>query len=238
MNSHVPCHVFPFNNLKKLKSLQKVMSEVKCTETCVCSNSKTTEQKTKSQLLRTVQDYKDFYSYQQAILIAFVNTLCSVTVKRQRKRTTISTSLPEVLSLNFDTESIDVAELTQRICMPSYEDSMKVLAKQTAFRRYEKNRKIFVQHLLMDILSENGFFFNSKLARKTDKTYRLERINEIFYDYKPIMNMEELIVRGNAINNYICDNIKDRNTFTLQKNDKAISDIILKPLSYLPSVDM
>ncbi|KAL7717850.1 TATA-binding protein-associated phosphoprotein [Entamoeba marina] len=189
---------------------------------------------------RNKYEYKDFYPFQQAVLLAFLNSYCSITLLKQRKQNTVTSSYPIVKTLHFENEQIDVIQLAETLYRPVYaEDSLDVKKKQTAFRRYEKNKRVFVQHLLIDILTEKGFFFESHLAKNTKKTLRLERIQKIYYNGRIIMDFKDFLQRGNAINTYLSDSLKSTSMFTIPLKDPQLQELILSqnntliPFKYL-----
>ncbi|KAL7716605.1 TATA-binding protein-associated phosphoprotein [Entamoeba marina] len=178
---------------------------------------------------RSNNEYKDFYAFQQAILLSFVNSYCGIGLKKAKKNTIVTSSFPIVSTLVFPNEEIDVIQLTETICRPIYEtEKLQVRKKQTAFRRYEKNKKVFVQHLLMDILFEKGFFFESKMARNSKKTFRLERIERIFYEGKIVMDFDDFLQRGNAINVYLSSLFDKGNDILIKLKDADLQNFILK----------
>ncbi|EDR23725.1 hypothetical protein EDI_242080 [Entamoeba dispar SAW760] len=182
---------------------------------------------------RTKNEYKDFYVIQQGILLSFLNSYCLIKIKKQKKQALVTSAYPIVTQLDFGNEEIDVQELADSICRPIYEDECKLVnKKQTAMRRFEKNKKVFVQHLLIDMLTEKGFYFESKLARKTNKTFRLERIEKIYYGGRLIMNFNDFLERGYAVNSYLNSQFKDSSSAIIPKQSKGLSDLILKENLY------
>ena len=82
-------------------------------------------------------------------------------------------------------------------------------------RRFGKNKKIFVQHLLIDILREKGFEFKSTLARNTGKTLRLERIEQIYYNGQLFMDFDVFIERGTVINSVITEILESQTVWMI-----------------------
>ncbi|BFU25317.1 hypothetical protein EHI8A_054060 [Entamoeba histolytica HM-1:IMSS-B] len=186
------------------------------------------ERKQEHPFFQSKEDYKEFYVIQQSILLSFLNGFCTITLKRQKKQSIRNLPYPQIISLKFDDEEINVQELADIIQRPVYEDECKLVKKkQTAMRRFEKNRKIFIQHLLIDLLREKGFQFESKLARNTGKTLRLERIEKIFYGGRLIMDINDFIERGYLINSFINSQLSLTSIITIPKSSNELSNIIL-----------
>lgn len=188
------------------------------------------EQKSQgSVFFRTKNEYKDFYSIQQGVLLLFINGYCSITLKKQKKQAKVTSALPVLETLQFDDDAIDVQELANAVFRPVYMNELQYIPKkQTVVRRFEKNKKVFVQHLLIDILVEKGFFFESKFARNTKKTARLERIETIYYGGRVVMQFEEFIKRGYAINNFINGLFGAGTTVVIPKNYPPLANLLLQ----------
>ncbi|ELP84646.1 hypothetical protein EIN_173110 [Entamoeba invadens IP1] len=178
-------------------------------------------------LFKNKYDYKDFETYQQALLLGLLNQYCSFTVKKQRKQTTIAQSMPLLKCITFDGEEIDLIDFSDSFCRPQLEaEYIRGLNKQTAFRRYEKNKKVIVINTLYDICLEKGYFFNSRLARKSKKTKRLDRIEQVFANGKLVYSQEELVAIGTEINKYLVDLVEVSFEATVKKNDPTIQEIL------------
>ncbi|ELP84650.1 hypothetical protein EIN_173150 [Entamoeba invadens IP1] len=177
----------------------------------------------------TQNEYKDFYVVQQAILIGFLNAYYGVSVSKQKKQTSVTTPFPILQSINFGNDQLDVQVLADKALSETYQrECAEVRKRQTALRRFEKNKKIFVQHLLIDLLEMKGFSFESNLARNTGKTLRLERISKVFFDGHIIMEFGDVISRGYAINNYLNNLVNNgKGQKFIDANDGDIADIIL-----------
>ena len=178
-----------------------------------------------------VKSYKNFYAIQQGVLIALLNNFCTITLKKPRKQAKITQVYPTIKTICIDNEELDIPQIVNHICQPLYNSHVNnVNKKQTAQRRFEKNKKVCLQNLLIDILMEKGFFFESKMARQSKKTFRLERIQKIFYNNKLILDFDDFITKGNEIINYLCGLFVDQLVIKLEKNNPDllnISNIVL-----------
>ena len=126
----------------------------------------------------------------------------------------------------MDTENIEIIQFATERCYPLYqEDCNDVQKKQTAQRRYEKNKKVFIQNLLIDILLEKGFFFESKMARQSKKTFRLERITRVFYKGELLLTEEEFFIKGTLLNTYLCSLFEKDTTILLSKNNQTLLNL-------------
>ncbi|ELP85264.1 hypothetical protein EIN_084460 [Entamoeba invadens IP1] len=170
---------------------------------------------------------KDMECFQEAILVALINQFCHITLVRPRKQSSVGLCCAKVKTLHFVGDEIEVMRITEEKFRPIYEkELMEGISKATAFRRYEKNKRIFVHNLLFDIALELGFFFESKLSRKSSKTASIERFERIFFKGKLLMNVQEMAVKGGLINDYLFDIVNLELTHTLQMCDKEIADML------------
>ena len=90
-----------------------------------------------------------------------------------------------------------------------------------------------MQNLLIDILVEKGFFFDSQMARQSKKTFRLERIQRVYYNGVLILSEDEFLEKGDKINTYLCSLFKDNLTVKLNHCDSNLMDIFGLDLEYM-----
>ncbi|ELP91356.1 hypothetical protein EIN_153930 [Entamoeba invadens IP1] len=185
---------------------------------------------------RNLQNYE---TMQHAILIGLLNSFCEFVVKKPRKQTIVRHCMPKLKLIRINGEELEVMKMADDHCRPMYDEECKRgMNKQTAFRRYEKNKKIFVINILYDIALELGFFFDAKLSRKTDKSLRIDRIQKVFYKGQYLMNITDLLQVGENINDYINSLLAKDNKAILGIGDKSIQgyfsryDIGQKALSF------
>ncbi|KAL7720691.1 hypothetical protein QTN25_001917 [Entamoeba marina] len=185
--------------------------------------------------VRNKRELRDYETFQQAILLGLLNQFCAITIKRPRKQTTVTTKNHVLVDLIFDKEKLEIAKLTEENCKPKYLSDIKAgMNVPAAFRRLDKNKRIYAQNLLIDICVEKGYFFNSKLARKSKKNLRLERIESIYFKSNYQMGLEDIINRGKCLNNYFCSLVEKEKKYTLTKNDEFITKLLDIPLQDLP----
>ena len=102
--------------------------------------------------------YSNFYAFQQGVLIYLLNKSCDIMVKRPRMQSMINKHCPKIIELNFEHEVLDIVQIAKQHCQPLFERDILMTSKlQTAKRRFHKNKKVFTQNLLIDILNEQGF---------------------------------------------------------------------------------
>ncbi|KAL7718608.1 TATA-binding protein-associated phosphoprotein [Entamoeba marina] len=132
-----------------------------------CCSSKKRDETKYTEKKREMRNYE---SYQQAMMLALLNPYCSFSIEHPVKKSKVTTSMPKVLSLHFDTEDIDVIKLAETQCKLILKNEIEngVYAK-TALRRYEKNKRVFIQNFIFDVCLEKGFTFDSFLTRKSKK---------------------------------------------------------------------
>ena len=91
-------------------------------------------------------------------------------------------------------------------------------------RRIKKNIIYFTQNLLIDLCRENGFFFNSIYARRNPKIFQVERIQEVFFEKRFLIDKNEMNEIGNFINNHLLQISNGKSVF-IGKNDENIQFI-------------
>ncbi|ELP92934.1 hypothetical protein EIN_313260, partial [Entamoeba invadens IP1] len=170
---------------------------------------------------------KDLETYQEAVLVGLLNSFCSFTISRPRKQCSVALSSAKIKSIHFPTETIEISKLADEKFKPIYEEELrKGVAKPTAFRRYEKNKRIFIHNLLFDIALELGFFFDSKLSRKSAKTYSIERIERIYYMGKLVFSLDQMVVKGSMINSYLYDLVSFGMSQTIPVFDDGVQGLL------------
>ena len=85
-----------------------------------------------------------------------------------------------------------------------------------------------MHNFLFDLLLEKDYFFNSKLSRKTLKTYRFERIQNVFYDGKMILDYENMLNVGKNCMNFLNNSFNDERSLFIEQNNPIL--LSLHPL--------
>ncbi|EDR27696.1 hypothetical protein EDI_163080 [Entamoeba dispar SAW760] len=172
---------------------------------------------------RKLQNYE---TMQQALLIGLLNPFCQFIIKKPRKQTIVRHCMPKVKTIKINDEEIEVMKLADHFCRPLYEEECrKGMNKQTAFRRFEKNKKIFVINILYDLCLEMGYFFDARLSRKTEKSLRIDRIQRVYLHGEYIMDVDDLMEKGELINDYLNKTIAEEYHAIISLNDTTIRNI-------------
>ncbi|ELP90054.1 hypothetical protein EIN_404480 [Entamoeba invadens IP1] len=171
---------------------------------------------------------KDLETYQVAVLLGLLNKVCSFTLFKPKKESVVGICSAKLKSINFNGDEIDIIQLAENMYRPIYDREVKKgVAKPTAFRRYEKNKRVFVHNLLFDLALEHGFFFNSKLSRKSTKTHSIERIEKVFFNGKMILDLQHIAVFGSILNDYFYNIVKNDNCVIVAPHDESLSNILV-----------
>ncbi|ELP89405.1 hypothetical protein EIN_389900 [Entamoeba invadens IP1] len=170
------------------------------------------------------RENKSFEAYQQAVLLSFLNQYCSITIEKRRRQPTVTTSIPNIKSLRFEAEEIDVARLAEERCSQTFDEKhFTGKNQQTATRRVQKNKRIFIHNFLLDVLVEKGFFFNSKMSKKSKRGFQLERLKHVFFNNQFIMGKKEIETVGEQVNTILCKLVTDTvSVVTIEKNDPRL----------------
>ncbi|KAL7712681.1 TATA-binding protein-associated phosphoprotein [Entamoeba marina] len=179
--------------------------------------------------IQTKQDNRKLVAYQQAVLLALLNKYCSFYNKKPTKQTHVSVVMPKVVTLHIEEEDLFIGHITDSICKTMYNNEINNgINESTAMRRYEKNRKVFIQNLIFDIALEFGYLFGSTLSRKSGRTLRLERIDSVYYEGKLLLNKKEIIQQGAEINGFLCQFFGSSDTFKVEKNNSVLQHFLHK----------
>ncbi|KAL7713796.1 TATA-binding protein-associated phosphoprotein [Entamoeba marina] len=169
------------------------------------------------------REMKNYESYQQAMILGLLNQYCGMTIEQPTKVSKVTISSPKVITLHFDTEDINIQRIAETQCKLILEEEIqKRISNKTAMRRYEKNKKIFIQNFLFDICLEKGICFNSFLSRKSNKSQQIERISSIHYNINSFITQNQLISKGKAINTYLLSLIQSDKRITIPKCDNTL----------------
>ena len=180
------------------------------------------------------KETRNYECYQQAILIALVNQICGITLQKPFKQATSVVSKPEIISLEFEDYSIKLRVLgAQQYSYLSEHMDHKEVKQKTEQRRVLKNRSHFAINFLFDMCLENGYFFNSKLSKKSSKCTQVERIIDIYFNGTLVFDKQAIIQRGSLINNYLLNLTKDRADYTIKKGDCTLLNYLFKPVELL-----
>ncbi|EDR29172.1 hypothetical protein EDI_310660 [Entamoeba dispar SAW760] len=171
---------------------------------------------------------RNYQSQQQAFLIGLLNDQCDIVFQKPFK---ISKKTLQFLTLKLiifpKQDEIKFASLVKQKCESILTLEMKKgLEHKTAIRRFENNKHTIGLDLLRDILESFGYFFNTKKSSGKKGALIMENIYEVFYNGKFISSREDIIIKGERINRYLTNIIRNSIDFTLPKNCKVINNIM------------
>ena len=179
--------------------------------------------------MQNKREMKDIESFQVTALLALLSPYCGIVLEYPRKQTIVTATLPLVHSLVFPDETLNINEIVEKMCRPAFEANLKKgMKRDSAIRRYEKNRRTFIHNFLFDILLEKGYFFNSKLSRKTQKTFRFERIESVFYNDNLILTKDELLNVGKMAMCFFQESFQEEKSIFVPQNHQGL--LSLHPL--------
>ncbi|BFU21517.1 hypothetical protein EHI8A_192760 [Entamoeba histolytica HM-1:IMSS-B] len=197
-----------------------------------CHSTSLLSKKLVSTYVQSKRNMKNFESIQQAFLIALLNKFGSFILERPIKRSKVTFQTLKVKSFSLLKETIEVAELVDSCCKARSEVELSHgISKERVKRRFDKNRFIFLSNLLLDIATELGYFFETKMARNAGGVIQLEKIRKTFYHSQLLFSQEEMMVRGVALNRYVfslTDNVDKLGK--LDRNDPIIIKILFDPI--------
>ncbi|ELP89682.1 hypothetical protein EIN_452820 [Entamoeba invadens IP1] len=178
------------------------------------------------------REMRDLESYQQALLLALLNTNFGFSIEHPGKKSKVTATSPRLVSLFSGNEEIELGKVAKEQCELVMEEEIKKgLGQATALRRFEKNKRVFTQNLLFDICSEVGFYLESKPSRKSKKSKQIERIRKIGINGKTVFTQDDIVLIGKKLNEILIQKIvKEKkcvfaagefNVFNAFKKEKA-----------------
>lgn len=190
------------------------------------------DEKIISDCVQSKRDMKNFESIQQAFLLGLLTQFGSFTIERPIKKAKVTFQILKVQSFSLPTETINIAEWVELFCKQRSELELQSGVKQERVkRRYDKNRFIFLSNYLLDVASEFGFFFDTKMSRNTGGAIQLEKIRNVYWQNKLLFRQQEMMIKGIALNKYLfslADN--SEKVGKLEMNDPIVSKILYDPV--------
>ena len=173
------------------------------------------------------REMKNLESYQQSVLLGLINHFCSFTIENPGKHSKVTVTTPRLVSITLNDEVIEVNKLALNQSLQIMENELSSgLNQSTANRRYEKNTKILIENFLFDTCLEQGFLFESKPSRKSQKSQQLERIYNVYFNMKHIMDQNLLLKIGNDLNEFFFSSLEKEKRITFERNDDQIISIL------------
>ena len=166
------------------------------------------------------RQYKINETYQQACFLWLLNQFCEINLEpRKRLAKRIATN-PIIRSLVFQQDIVEVHQLSEESCRELIKQiPLKNKSNDSVMRRIEKNKKIFVHNLLIDLLVEKDYFFNFKLSKRSERGIQIQRITHIFFHEQLIMKEQEILKLGEEICTYLNKIVEHKTSCTLKQNE-------------------
>ncbi|ELP87523.1 hypothetical protein EIN_098500 [Entamoeba invadens IP1] len=166
------------------------------------------------------QAYKNYQVYQEAVLIDMLVPFCDIVFGRPSKRTTTTLQFLFIKELRFDGYVVDVSEFIESRCEDiSNMEKKKGVKEKTSMRRCENNKFTECLHLLIDILTELGYFFNTSKSQGKNGIAKSETIQRIFKDNKCLFSKQEIMGLGKEIHQRIVKTVTSNPNFVLTANE-------------------
>ncbi|KAL7714875.1 Uncharacterized protein QTN25_007600 [Entamoeba marina] len=115
---------------------------------------------TRKMYMKNEYESKNELVYQNALLITLLNRYCSITLEKPAKESIITATMPKVTLLHFKKDDINLTELAEnQTTLLIKQRQNDYLKEKSLERRKRKNRIIFIQNILIDLLLEKGLLF-------------------------------------------------------------------------------
>ncbi|ELP91246.1 hypothetical protein EIN_151730 [Entamoeba invadens IP1] len=175
------------------------------------------------------RENRDLETYQLAIFMVALNQFADISIERPAKMTKNTLSIPKICKIRFSNHDvIDVQSLALKQCKSIRQKEIQEGVNQsTATRRIEKNRKVFIQNLVIDLLAECNVVLITDLARLSGKALRTERLQELWIDKTKVVGKEDIISKGSAINQYLIDCVEKTGHTSFKKNCRELQQFLL-----------
>ncbi|ELP93867.1 hypothetical protein EIN_176940 [Entamoeba invadens IP1] len=169
------------------------------------------------------REQKDQTAFQQCFLLALLNQHARITLKRPKKISTRTSTIPLLTFIEVEASRVDVYGLASEKCevVKSIEINKKVPI-QTADRRFNKNISAFIQNFVFDACLEFGYFFDSKLSKNSMKSIQTERIQNVFYEGAYCFSRNDILSSGKRVNDYLVNLMSNKRVVTLEAGDLAM----------------
>ncbi|ELP85587.1 hypothetical protein EIN_408560 [Entamoeba invadens IP1] len=175
------------------------------------------------------KELKNYFSYQQGVVVALVNQFYSIELEPASKASLVTETSPKICSIVIEGEHINIRkkaeELTAQLTKRTEHKRPK---EKTMKRRFAKSSSVFVNNYMLDILREHNFFFNSTLSKKSNKTFQLERLDAIFYNGNFVMGATKIGELGKEINDYLNTLCENKKRVVLERNNPFIFAFLAK----------
>ncbi|ELP91619.1 hypothetical protein EIN_205760 [Entamoeba invadens IP1] len=163
------------------------------------------------------RERKEHFTYQQSLLIALLNQHAKVTIKRPKKYSTHTSTIPMLFLIEVESSKIDVIALATKRCdLIKKDETAKGIPVQTVKRRFNKNVSAFLRNFLFDACFEFGFFFESKMSKNSMKSIQSEYIQNIYYNGCLIYTKDNILDLGKRIHCELMEKLTDKRTTSFE----------------------
>ena len=154
------------------------------------------------------------------------------TIERPIKKAKVTFQILKVQSFALQSETIDIAEWVEIFCKQRSDIELQSgVSQERVKRRFDKNRFIFLSNYLLDIATEFGFFFETKMSRNTGGAIQLEKIRNVYWQNKLLFRQHEMMIKGIALNKYIFSLADNADKVgKLEMNDPIVQKILYDPV--------
>ncbi|ELP87111.1 hypothetical protein EIN_495860 [Entamoeba invadens IP1] len=150
-------------------------------------------------------DNSNYQCEVEAVLISLLSRHCIVEISKPNKKSSVTSQFIKVTEIDFDNgDTINVSDLIELRCFErrDFEVQKKVEVK-TATRRIQSYKRIETLHLLIDLLREFGYSFESRFVEGKKGVLKLENVTSVFYGQKRILDSKQIQEKGHKLNNYL-----------------------------------
>ncbi|BFU23982.1 hypothetical protein EHI8A_174860 [Entamoeba histolytica HM-1:IMSS-B] len=162
---------------------------------------------------------------QQSVFLALINKYFTITLISPKKRSTVAQQMVTIQNIQYKDDIVEVEEfIIRRLKEINVRDISNGVSSKTASRRWENNKIAEINNLLIDILKELGYSFNSKLTNGKSTTVKNEIVSSILFNGKLILTSEQINIHGKSLNNSLNSLFVDNKIITLNRNDPFFND--------------
>ncbi|ELP89597.1 hypothetical protein EIN_525920 [Entamoeba invadens IP1] len=167
---------------------------------------------------------RDYQTSQQGTFIGLLNNYCDITFIKPPKKAVLTHQFVKIKKISFSSKDVIVLEdFLQKRCGEHKDGDLdRGCSEKTANRRFQTNKKIETLHLLYDILGEFGFFCEVNATKGKKETMKLQNVENVFYQEKYLMGIEEIYTVGFKVNDYLCNLIENKDEITLNRNNRVV----------------
>ena len=179
-------------------------------------------------VLEASREFRNSQTIQQSILLGLLNNYCSITISQPAKKSTVTGQFIRVLSLDFGNgDEIQIDEFLKKRCSEQMKKDIEDgVSQKTALRRYQNNKKIEQIHLLMDILVEKGYRFQTRKMKGKLETKKLEMICSMQFQGK-VFDIGEIAYKAEHVNMAIMKMLETNCKKVVIERQKIVTDLSL-----------